>query len=67
MASLSFEELLSIANPGSQSTPSDDIESSRASPSAIDYAGDVIRAPVKGVSRAVQGLLELGALPIDYL
>ena len=67
MASLSFEELLSIANPGSQSTPSDDIESSRASPSAVDYAGDVIRAPVKGVSRAVQGLLELGALPIDYL
>jgi len=66
MASLSFEELLSIANPSSKLVE-EDIEGSRASPSAVDYAGDVIRAPIKGVSRAVQGLLELGALPIDYL
>ena len=66
MASLSFEELLSIANPSSKPVE-EDIEGSRASPSAVDYAGDVIRAPIKGVSRAVQGLLELGALPIDYL
>jgi hypothetical protein len=66
MASLSFEDLLSISKQGSEGT-SDDIEQSRAAPTAIDYAGDIIRAPIKGVSRAVQGLLELGALPIDYL
>jgi hypothetical protein len=66
MASLSFEDLLSISKQGSEGT-SDDIEQSRAAPTAIDYAGDIIRAPLKGLSRSVQGLLELGALPIDYL
>ena len=66
MASLSFEDLVNLSKQGSESS-SDDIEQSRAAPTAIDYAGDIVRAPVKGVSRAVQGLLELGALPIDYL
>ena len=31
-----------------------------------DYIADVFRAPIAGVSRAVQGLLQLGVLPIDY-
>ena len=66
MASLSFEDLLAITKQGSEGT-SDDIEQSRAAPTAGDYALDVIRAPVKGASRAIQGLLELGALPVDYL
>ena len=31
-----------------------------------DYIADIVRAPVGGLSDAVQGLLTLGALPIDY-
>jgi len=31
-----------------------------------DYIADIVRAPLGGVSDAVQGLITLGALPIDY-
>lgn len=31
-----------------------------------DYIADIVRAPVGGFSRAIQGLLSLGAIPIDY-
>ena len=34
---------------------------------AIDYLTDIPIGAIKGVSQAVQGLLQLGALPIDYL
>ena len=34
---------------------------------ALDYFTDVPVGLVKGVSQAVQGLLQLGAMPIDYL
>ena len=32
-----------------------------------DYIADLVRAPLGGVSDAIQGLLTLGVLPIDYL
>ena len=35
--------------------------------SAGDYILDLIRAPLGGASDAIQGLVTLGALPIDYL
>ena len=31
-----------------------------------DYALDLFRAPVGGLSDAIQGLVQLGALPLDY-
>ena len=34
---------------------------------AIDYLTDIPVGAIKGVSQAVQGLLQLGAMPIDYL
>ena len=34
---------------------------------ALDYLTDIPVGAVKGISQAVQGLLQLGALPIDYL
>src|SRR5210317_143130 len=34
---------------------------------ALDYITDIPVGLVKGVSQAVQGLLQLGALPIDYV
>ena len=34
---------------------------------ALDYITDIPIGALKGVSQAVQGLLQLGALPIDYL
>ena len=34
---------------------------------ALDYITDIPIGLVKGVSQAVQGLLQLGALPIDYV
>ena len=34
---------------------------------AIDYITDIPVGVVKGVSQAVQGLLQLGAMPIDYV
>ena len=43
-----------------------DITSPRGQPTISDYIADIWRAPVKGVGMAVQGLLQLGAIPIDY-
>jgi hypothetical protein len=34
---------------------------------ALDYITDIPLGAIKGVSQAVQGLLQLGALPVDYL
>jgi len=34
---------------------------------ALDYLTDIPVGAIKGVSQAVQGLLQLGAMPIDYL
>ena len=34
---------------------------------ALDYITDIPIGAVKGVSQAVQGLLQLGAMPIDYV
>jgi len=34
---------------------------------AIDYITDIPIGAIKGVSQAVQGLLQLGAMPIDYV
>ena len=44
----------------------EDVVSPRGKPAFSDYIADVWRAPVKGVGMAVQGLLQLGAIPIDY-
>ena len=44
----------------------EDVVSPKGKPAFSDYIADVWRAPVKGVGMAVQGLLQLGALPIDY-
>jgi len=43
-----------------------DVVSPRGQPTFSDYIGDIWRAPVKGVGMAVTGLLQLGAIPIDY-
>ena len=43
-----------------------DLVSPRGQPTISDYIADLWRAPVKGVGMAVQGLLQLGAIPIDY-
>ena len=60
----SFEELLNISN---SVTEEEDVTTLDAETTVADYAADIVRAPVAGVSRAIQGLLQLGALPIDYL
>ena len=44
----------------------EDVVSPQGKPAFSDYIADVWRAPVKGVGMAVQGLLQLGAIPIDY-
>ena len=36
-------------------------------PTVSDYIADIVRAPVGGISDAIQGLLTLGAIPIDYV
>jgi hypothetical protein len=43
-----------------------DLVSPRGQPTFSDYMADLWRAPVKGASMAIQGLLQLGAIPIDY-
>ena len=43
-----------------------DLVSPRGQPTLSDYMADLWRAPVKGASMAIQGLLQLGAIPIDY-
>lgn len=42
------------------------IEPVKSEVSFGDYIADIVRAPLGGVSDAVQGLITLGALPIDY-
>ena len=60
-----FEELLASMKP--EDTATEEVLPTRGTATAGDYLFDVVRAPVKGASKAVQGLLQLGALPIDYL
>jgi len=43
-----------------------DLVSPRGQPVFSDYIADLWRAPAKGIGMAVQGLLSLGAIPIDY-
>ncbi len=47
------------------SAPEENISPERVG--ALDYFTDIPIGAVKGVSQAVQGLLQLGAMPIDYL
>ena len=54
------------------STIADMFQNQKADPvqtevSAGDYVLDLVRAPLGGASDAIQGLVTLGALPIDYL
>lgn len=60
---LSWQELVSLTNDDSQE---EDIVQVQDETTVSDYFADIIRAPVGGLSRAVQGLLQLGALPVDY-
>ena len=59
---LSWQDLVSLTEDDSQ----EDITQLQDETTVSDYFADVIRAPVGGLSRAVQGLLQLGALPVDY-
>ena len=46
----------------------DEIEQARGSDVGLgDYILDLPKGVVKGGSQAVQGLLQLGAMPIDYV
>ena len=47
------------------SEPTENIEPETVG--AIDYLTDIPVGAIKGVSQAVQGLLQMGAMPIDYL
>ena len=58
-----LEELLNL----NQALETSDVLESRPEATAGDYVGDIFRAPIRGVSKGVQGLLEIGAMPIDYL
>jgi hypothetical protein len=62
----SFEELYAAVT-AADNEPTEPTVPARGATGIGDYAQDIVRAPVKGVSRAVQGLIQLGALPIDYL
>ena len=60
-----FEELL--ASTQAEDTSTEEVLPTKGTATAGDYLFDVVRAPLKGASKAVQGLLQLGVLPIDYL
>ena len=62
----SFEQLYAATN-AAESEPSEQTIPVKPTPGITDYAQDIVRAPVKGFSKAVQGLVTLGALPVDYL
>jgi hypothetical protein len=62
----SFEQLYAASN-AADNEPTEPTVPARGATGIGDYAQDIVRAPVKGVSRAVQGLIQLGVLPIDYL
>ena len=64
MAQSLFEELIAI-------DPYKDIDQTeyvdpKGETGIQDYLLDIIRAPVGGISDAIQGLIQLGALPLDY-
>lgn len=48
------------------SLPKKEVEPVTNEVSFGDYIADIVRAPLGGVSDAIQGLVTLGALPIDY-
>lgn len=60
-----FEELL--ASTQVEDTSVEDVLPTKGTSTVGDYLFDIVKAPVKGASKAVQGLLQLGVLPIDYL
>ena len=60
---LSWQELVSLNEDQPQQ---EDITQLQDETTVSDYFADVIRAPVGGLSRAVQGLLQLGSIPLDY-
>ena len=60
-----FEELL--ASTQTEDTSTEEVLPTKGTATAGDYLFDVVKAPIKGASKAVQGLLQLGVLPIDYL
>ena len=62
----SFEELLSLTQQLDQPQERD-ISIVDSTPTFSDYIMDIVRAPVGGLGDAVQGLLTLGAIPIDYV
>jgi hypothetical protein len=66
---LSFEELMQLSQASNQASSDDEITPVVGGEVGIGgYIGDVlITGPAKGLSNAVRGLLELGALPIDYV
>ena len=65
---LSFEELMQLSQ-SNNTAAEEEITPARGGDVGIgEYIQDVlITGPAKGLSNAVRGLLELGALPIDYI
>ena len=45
----------------------DDVTIGSSETTASDYLFDIVRAPVGGISDALQGLITLGVLPFDIL
>ena len=66
---LSFEELMQLSQASKQVESEDEILPAKGGDVGIGgYIADVlVTGPAKGLSNAVRGLLELGALPIDYI
>jgi len=60
-----FEELL--ASTQVEDTSVEDVLPTKGTSTVGDYLFDIVKAPVKGASKAIQGLLQLGVLPVDYL
>jgi hypothetical protein len=60
----SWQELVNLTD---SITEDEDVTTLNSETTIGDYAADIVRAPVAGVSRAIQGLLQLGAIPVDYL
>lgn len=58
------EELLSLSQSLDEPRKVDIIDVD-TSPTFGDYIADIVRAPVGGVADAVEGLLRLGAMPVD--
>lgn len=59
-----FEELLLLSQ-SAEPSREEDIIDVQTSPTFGDYIADIVRAPVGGVADAVEGLLRLGAIPVD--